>query len=137
VASLESKGTGPSTLEGRREAAVHEYLYGMDRRPRNHDEAAYVPRLAYMEQHLRDLVRLRRVRERIDREYAQPLDVEALARGVYISTGHLSRQFRRASKRWCRWARKAFYPSSARCLDSWLTAWLRPGTAYNGFYKRL
>jgi AraC-like DNA-binding protein len=47
-------------------------------------------------QHLRDLARLRRVRDRIDREYAQPLDVEALARGVYMSAGHLSRQFRRA-----------------------------------------
>ena len=47
-------------------------------------------------QHLRDLAWLRRVRDRIDREYAQPLDVEALARGVYMSAGHLSRQFRRA-----------------------------------------
>jgi AraC-like DNA-binding protein len=45
---------------------------------------------------LRDLVVLRRVRDRIDREYAQPLDVEALARGVHMSAGHLSRQFRRA-----------------------------------------
>ena len=48
------------------------------------------------EQHLRDLALLRRVRDRIDREYAQPLDVEALARGVNISAGHLSRQFRLA-----------------------------------------
>ncbi|MDA0567452.1 helix-turn-helix transcriptional regulator [Streptomonospora sp. S1-112] len=48
------------------------------------------------EQHLRDLARLRRVRDRIDREYARPLDVEALARGVSMSAGHLSRQFRRA-----------------------------------------
>jgi AraC-like DNA-binding protein len=47
-------------------------------------------------QRLRDLVRLRRVRDRIDREYAQPLDVEALARGVHMSAGHLSRQFREA-----------------------------------------
>ncbi|HSK96109.1 MAG TPA: helix-turn-helix transcriptional regulator [Euzebyales bacterium] len=47
-------------------------------------------------QHLRDLALLRRVRDRIDREYAQPLDVEALARGVHMSAGHLSRQFRRA-----------------------------------------
>jgi len=47
-------------------------------------------------QHLRDLARLRRVRDRIDREYAQPLDVEALARGVHMSAGHLSRQFRLA-----------------------------------------
>ena len=47
-------------------------------------------------QHLQDLALLRRVRDRIDREYAQPLDVEALARGVNMSAGHLSRQFRRA-----------------------------------------
>ena len=48
------------------------------------------------EQHLRDLAALRRVRDRIDRDYAQPLDVEALARGAHISAGHLSRQFRLA-----------------------------------------
>jgi AraC-like DNA-binding protein len=48
------------------------------------------------EQHLQDLAWLRRVRDRIDREYAQPLDVEALARGVHMSAGHLSRQFRLA-----------------------------------------
>ena len=47
-------------------------------------------------QHLRDLARLRRVRDRIDREYAQPLDVEALARGAHMSAGHLSREFKRA-----------------------------------------
>ena len=47
-------------------------------------------------QHLRDLAWLRRVRDRIDREYAQPLDVEALARGAHMSAGHLSRQFRLA-----------------------------------------
>jgi AraC-like DNA-binding protein len=47
-------------------------------------------------QRLRDLALLRRVRDRIDREYAQPLDVEALARGVSMSAGHLSRQFRLA-----------------------------------------
>ena len=47
-------------------------------------------------QNLHDLARLRRVRDRIDREYAEPLDVEALARGVNMSAGHLSRQFRRA-----------------------------------------
>ncbi|WP_459546283.1 helix-turn-helix transcriptional regulator [Nocardia sp. X0981] len=46
--------------------------------------------------HLRDLARLRRVRDRIDRDYARPLDVEALARGVNMSAGHLSRQFRLA-----------------------------------------
>jgi AraC-like DNA-binding protein len=47
-------------------------------------------------QRLRDLARLRRVRDRIDRDYAQPLDVEALARGAHMSAGHLSREFRRA-----------------------------------------
>lgn len=45
-------------------------------------------------QRLRDLARLRRVRDRIDREYTQPLNVEALARGVGMSAGHLSRQFK-------------------------------------------
>jgi AraC-like DNA-binding protein len=48
------------------------------------------------EQRLRDLKLLRKVRDRIDREYAQPLDVEALARGVNMSAGHLSRQFKAA-----------------------------------------
>ena len=47
-------------------------------------------------QRLRHLVRLRRVRDRIEREYAQPLDVEALARGAHMSAGHLSREFRLA-----------------------------------------
>ncbi|GAB3096318.1 helix-turn-helix transcriptional regulator [Isoptericola nanjingensis] len=45
---------------------------------------------------LRDLALLRRVRDRMDREFAQPLDVEALARGVHMSAGHLSRQFKAA-----------------------------------------
>ena len=48
------------------------------------------------EQHLRDLAVLRRVKDRIDREYAQPLDVEALARGAHMSAGHLSREFKLA-----------------------------------------
>ena len=39
---------------------------------------------------------MRRVRDRIDREYQQPLDVEGLARGVNMSAGHLSRQYRQA-----------------------------------------
>jgi transcriptional regulator GlxA family with amidase domain len=47
-------------------------------------------------QHLRDLALLRRVRDRMDREYAKPLDVDALARGVNMSAGHLSRQFKLA-----------------------------------------
>ena len=47
-------------------------------------------------QHQRDLALVRRVRDRIDREFAEPLDVEALARGAHMSAGHLSRQFRLA-----------------------------------------
>jgi len=47
-------------------------------------------------QQLADLARLRRVRDRIDREYAQPLNVEALARDAHMSAGHLSREFRLA-----------------------------------------
>ena len=45
---------------------------------------------------LRDLARLRRVRDRIDREYASPLNVEQLARDAHLSAGHLSRQFKQA-----------------------------------------
>lgn len=47
-------------------------------------------------QHTDDLVWLRRVRDRIDREYDRPLDVESLARGAHMSAGHLSRAFRLA-----------------------------------------
>jgi transcriptional regulator GlxA family with amidase domain len=45
---------------------------------------------------LSDLALLRRVRDKMDREYAQPLDVEALARDAHMSAGHFSRQFRAA-----------------------------------------
>jgi AraC-like DNA-binding protein len=45
---------------------------------------------------LEDLATLRRVRDRIDREYDQPLDVEALARDAFMSAGHLSRLFKQA-----------------------------------------
>ena len=48
------------------------------------------------QQSLSNLALLRRVRDRIDRDYAQPLDVEALARGVNMSAGHLSREFKAA-----------------------------------------
>nr|WP_211222129.1 helix-turn-helix transcriptional regulator [Nocardioides halotolerans] len=48
------------------------------------------------EQRLRDLRMLRRVKDRIDRDYAEPLDVEALAHGVHVSAGHLSREFKKA-----------------------------------------
>lgn len=45
---------------------------------------------------LEDLARLRRVRDRMDRDYAQPLDVVGLARSALMSTAHFSRQFREA-----------------------------------------
>jgi len=61
-----------------------------------HGTIALVTSEAPTAHHLRDLARLRRVRDRIDRDYAQPLDVEALARGVHMSAGHLSRQFKLA-----------------------------------------
>jgi len=61
-------------------------------RPATYDPVVTTPDA----QRLRDLKLLRRVRDRMDREYAQPLDVEALARGVNMSAGHLSRQFKLA-----------------------------------------
>ncbi|GAB7102543.1 helix-turn-helix transcriptional regulator [Streptomyces phaeofaciens JCM 4814] len=64
-------------------------------RPR-HGTIAQMTSSSAQDRRLGELARLRRVRDRIDREYAQPLDVEALARGVHMSAGHLSRQFRLA-----------------------------------------
>ena len=43
-----------------------------------------------------DLVRLRRVRDLIDRAYAEPLDVPRLAREVHMSPGHFQRSFKEA-----------------------------------------
>lgn len=48
------------------------------------------------EDRLATLRLMRRVRDRIDREYGRPLDVAALARGVHLSAGHLSRSFKDA-----------------------------------------
>jgi transcriptional regulator GlxA family with amidase domain len=48
------------------------------------------------EQRLGDLARLRRVRDRMDREYDRPLDVESLAQDACMSAGHFSRAFRQA-----------------------------------------
>ena len=45
---------------------------------------------------LEDLVRLRQARDAMDRDYAQPLDVPALARVALMSPGHFSRSFRAA-----------------------------------------
>ena len=43
-----------------------------------------------------DLVRLRRAKDRIDREFEKPLDVPALAGSAAMSTGHFSRSFKSA-----------------------------------------
>lgn len=43
-----------------------------------------------------DLVRLRRARDRIDRDFAQPLDVPELAREALMSVGHFHRSFKEA-----------------------------------------
>jgi AraC-like DNA-binding protein len=45
---------------------------------------------------LANLAHLRRARDRMDREYARPLDVAALARTALMSSAHFSRQFRAA-----------------------------------------
>lgn len=45
---------------------------------------------------LHELRHLRRARDRMDREYARPLDVAALARTALMSTAHFSRRFRAA-----------------------------------------
>ncbi|MGY1456465.1 hypothetical protein [Streptomyces sp. SS8] len=47
-------------------------------------------------QRLSEFTRMRRVRDRIDREYARPLDVEALAREAGVPVAHLGRWFRLA-----------------------------------------
>ncbi|PRH78663.1 AraC family transcriptional regulator [Streptomyces solincola] len=45
---------------------------------------------------LEDLVRLRRARDTMDRDHAEPLDVPALAAAALMSPGHFSRSFRAA-----------------------------------------
>jgi AraC-like DNA-binding protein len=66
------------------------------RSPRVYGTISLVTSETATAQHLSDLAWLRRVRDRMDREYAQPLDVEALARGAHMSAGHLSREFKLA-----------------------------------------
>lgn len=43
-----------------------------------------------------DIVRLRQARDRMDREFAQPLDVPMLARAAHMSVGHFQRSFKQA-----------------------------------------
>ena len=69
---------------------------GSDRRAAGCGTITQVSSKPAAEQRLEDLARLRKVRDRIDRDFAQPLDVEGLARGAHMSAGHLSREFRQA-----------------------------------------
>jgi AraC-like DNA-binding protein len=71
------------------QAAVHSAAEGAGARSHTKSKRAEA-------RHQRNLARLRRVRDRIDREYAQPLDVAALARGAQMSAAHFSRKFRLA-----------------------------------------
>src|SRR5215472_6031785 len=45
---------------------------------------------------IRDLVRLRKAKDRMDREFDQPLDVAVVARSAAMSSGHFSRSFKAA-----------------------------------------
>jgi len=45
---------------------------------------------------IRDLIRLRKAKDRMDREFEQPLDVPAIARSAAMSAGHFSRSFKTA-----------------------------------------
>ena len=45
---------------------------------------------------LANLAHLRRARDLMDREYARPLDIAAIARAALMSSAHFSRQFRAA-----------------------------------------
>jgi transcriptional regulator GlxA family with amidase domain len=62
---------------------------------RRYGHAAKYPR-AMTQEELANLAHLRRARDLMDREYARPLDVAALARAALMSPGHFSRQFREA-----------------------------------------
>jgi len=46
--------------------------------------------------YIRDLLRLRKAKDRMDREFERPLDVPALASSAAMSTGHFSRSFKAA-----------------------------------------
>ena len=58
------------------------------------DRIARVPWMRAMD--IRDLVRLRKAKDRMDREFDLPLDVPVLARSAAMSTGHFSRSFKAA-----------------------------------------
>jgi transcriptional regulator GlxA family with amidase domain len=66
--------------------------YSHDKRPTG---TRRYPRIVTPEE-LANLAHLRRARDLMDREYARPLDVAAIARTALMSTAHFSRQFRQA-----------------------------------------
>jgi hypothetical protein len=66
--------------------------------PARHGRSSPVTSTSAATQHLRDLARLRRVRDRLDRDYARPLDLQALARGAHLAAGHLQQSLHRAGR---------------------------------------
>src|ERR1700722_16305919 len=72
-------------------------MSGQDNRVQTDPHQATGPRpVARVSADIDELHRLRRARDRMDREYAQPLDVPALARTALMSPAHFSRRFREA-----------------------------------------
>ena len=63
---------------------------------REGDSDAYLRTIDIVSMDLRDIVRLRKAKDRMDREFDQPLDVPALASSAAMSTGHFSRSFKAA-----------------------------------------
>jgi transcriptional regulator GlxA family with amidase domain len=76
-------------------AASRSLGHSEDPRPRQMDSPDPAIR-PDADRRLRELARLRRARDRIDREYALPQNVDSLARGAEMSTAHFSRRFRLA-----------------------------------------
>src|SRR6266849_2766564 len=60
------------------------------------DQFRFRPCVPSISMDIRDVVRLRKAKDRMDREFDQPLDVPALARSAAMSTGHFSRSFKAA-----------------------------------------
>lgn len=52
--------------------------------------------MAVTPEEIADLAHLRRARDLMDRDYAQPLDVPAMAHAALMSPGHFARKFRAA-----------------------------------------
>ena len=81
---------GEGTAEGLSEALTTWF----GRRPGDVD--GRVPSEPMTPEEIADLAHLRRARDLMDRDYAQPLDVPAMARAALMSPAHFSRKFRAA-----------------------------------------